>query len=263
MLQSDFPILSNELLHGDYWRLRLAAPELAASAAPGQFVQVQIPQLEGHLLRRPFSICDVEGDRLTIVYKVVGAGTAALTRAAPGTRLDLLGPLGHGFAPMPADRPAYLLGGGYGCAAMLFTARRAVQHGPAPVILLGARSAADLLLEEEFARLGCEVRLSTDDGSRGLQGRITALLEPELQRHPDAWLAACGPRPMLFALARLAAQFPECACEVSLDAIMCCGVGACFGCVVQCKADTPQGWEYRRSCADGPVFRAEELYIPR
>ena len=262
MIQLSSPILTNECLHGAYHRLTIDLGDLAKTARPGQFVQVQIPQLEGHILRRPFSICDVNGTVMTLVYKTVGAGTEALAGVQPGTPLNILGPLGHGFAELPFDQPCCLLGGGYGCAAMLFCAHWAVAQGkPAPLVLLGARSQADILLEEEFRRLGCQVGISTDDGSYGMPGRITVLLEAELKRHPDAWLAACGPQPMLKAVSLMAEQFSITHCQVSLDEIMCCGVGACFGCVVKCKdLDTPQGWSYRRSCADGPVFESAELY---
>ncbi|MBQ4480540.1 MAG: dihydroorotate dehydrogenase electron transfer subunit [Victivallales bacterium] len=261
MFQLSSPILSNECLHGAYHRLTIDLGELAQAARPGQFVQVQIPQLEGHILRRPFSICDVDGTVMTLVYKTVGVGTAALADVRPGTALDILGPLGHGFAELPDDRPCVLLGGGYGCAAMLFCAHWAVAHGkPAPLVLLGARSQADILLEEDFRHLGCQVGISTDDGSYGMPGRITVLLQSALKRQPNAWMAACGPKPMLKAVANLAEQFPDSACQVSLDEIMCCGVGACFGCVIKCKAlDTPQGWCYKRSCADGPVFNGSEI----
>ena len=261
MFQLSSPVLTNECLHGAYHRLTIDLGKLAQAALPGQFVQVQIPNLEGHILRRPFSICDVDGTVMTLVYKTVGTGTDALAEVRPGTLLNILGPLGHGFAELPADRPCVLLGGGYGCAAMLFCAHWAVAHGRrAPQVLLGARSQADILLEEEFRRLGCQVGVSTDDGSYGMPGRITVLLETVLKRQTHAWLAACGPKPMLKAVALMAEQFPGTHCQVSLDEIMCCGVGACFGCVIKCKApDTPQGWCYKRSCADGPVFESTDL----
>ncbi len=262
MQQTTAPILSNECLHGAYHRLTIDLGEMAKTARPGQFVQVKVPQLEGHILRRPFSICDVNDTVMTLVYKTVGVGTEALAKSAPGDCLDVLGPLGHGFAELPEGRPCILLGGGYGCAAMLFCAHWAVGHAqPAPQVLLGARSQSDILLEEEFRRLGCQVGVSTDDGSYGMPGRITVLLEAALKRQPNAWLAACGPKPMLRAVAQMAEQFPDAHCQVSLDEIMCCGVGACFGCVIKCKNDdTPEGWSYRRSCTDGPVFESNEVY---
>ncbi len=261
MKQESCKILAHNVIQGSYWRLRLNAPAICAEAQPGQFVHVSIPGLEGHILRRPFSICDVNGDELTLVYKSVGTGTRGLNNVSVGSELDILGPLGHGFTPLPVDRTAYLGGGGYGCAAMLFVAHRAVAEGkPAPVILLGARTKDDILLVDEFTKLGCEVQITTDDGSMGTKGRITVVVEPLLNNHPDAWLATCGPKPMMAAISRLAEMFPQATCEVSLDEIMCCGVGACFGCVIKCKADTPSGWAYKRSCKEGPVFNAKDVW---
>jgi len=260
--QQSCTLLSNTSLCAGYWRATFKAGAIAADAAPGQFVHLQLPGLEGHLLRRPFSICDATADGiLTIVYKVVGAGSQRLSELVPGTTLDIMGPLGHGFAPVTADRPALLVAGGYGCAAMYFVARQAAAAGCPPVILLGARSEADLLLRKEFAELGCRVEAATNDGSCGIKGLVTVLLENELQRTPNALVEACGPMPMLKATAQLCQRFPNAACQVSLDEIMCCGVGACFGCVIKCKdSSQASGWSYRRSCKEGPVFEAEEVY---
>jgi dihydroorotate dehydrogenase electron transfer subunit len=271
MPQFSSQIISNDLLKGAYHILRCAVPaEFSALAQPGQFVHVRIPGLEAHLLRRPFSISDCHDGVLTLVYKVVGQGTEALATLTAGAALNILGPLGHGFT-MPATNcteQTVLLGGGYGCAAMFFYAHALCDaHSPQPLVMLGARSADDILLADEFAALGCDVRISTDDGSRGVQGRITTLLE-QLRAQDGAntisrRLAACGPMPMLRALSQecetSAARWSD--AEVSLDEIMCCGVGACFGCVVKCKnAQKPEGWEYKRSCMDGPVFKASEVY---
>lgn len=254
-------IISNTRLHGNYWRLLLNAPEICKDAKPGQFIHLQVPNLEGHVLRRPFSICDVQSDTLAIVYKIVGKGTEAMQSIVSGMVLDVIGPLGHGFTEAPKDRPYFLLGGGYGCAAMLFTARDAINHGcKPPTVLLGARSKADILLVEEFTALGCNVQIATDDGSMGTQGRITVLLEQALAQFPNAFLAACGPRPMLKAVALMSEKSADCTCEVSLDERMCCGVGACFGCVLKVKDETSeQGWKYLRSCKEGPVFPAESI----
>lgn len=260
--QCECTVLLNECLKGLYWRMRLDAPGICASARPGQFVHLLLPALEGHVLRRPFSICDVQGNTLTLVYKTVGDGTRSMTSIPTGTSLDLLGPLGHGFTAFSGKRPSLLLGGGYGCAAMLFAARRLVEAAlPPPVVLLGARTREDILLVQEFEELGCTVRISTDDGSCGVKGRITLLLEEELGKSPDdICITSCGPRPMLEAVARLAATRPDCKCEVSLDERMCCGVGACFGCVLKVKdASAPEGWKYLRSCKEGPVFNAAEI----
>ncbi len=267
-------VIHNAPLKGEYWILRCEVPEgFAAAARPGQFVHVRIPGIEAHLLRRPFSICDCCDGELTIVYKVVGIGSAALSRVRSGNKLDVLGPLGHGFTiPDPGSTAqTVMLGGGYGCAAMFFYAHWLASGGnghqaPSPLILLGARSANDILLMDDFRALGCQVLASTDDGSMGTKGRITALMQQLAEdpdgRHRRRRLAACGPMPMLRAVAAMAAGNPDWRdCEVSLDEIMCCGVGACFGCVVKCRSQhAPEDWEYRRSCLEGPVFKAEEIY---
>ena len=252
-------LLSHEVLSSGYGRLKLAAGDIARDARPGQFVHMQVPGLEGHVLRRPFSICDATADGvLTIVYKVVGTGTARLAECPIGAEIDVMGPLGHGFTPPADGRPYILVAGGYGCAAMYFAARAAAKP---PLVLLGARTAHDLLLTEEFAALGCNVGIATNDGSHGRKGFVTELLREALAAAPSAFVAACGPKPMLKAVALLCQEFQQVACEVSLDEIMCCGVGACFGCVVKGKdAAAPSGWRYLRSCKEGPVFDGREIW---
>lgn len=250
--QEKAPILRNLRLQGSYYRVDLDAPRIAAAVAPGQFVHVQFPDLEHHVLRRPFSVFNVEpaSGTLSIVYKTVGEGTAHLAGLAPGACLDLLGPLGQGYSVPPAGRPPIVVAGGYGCAATYLFVRRS----PRPcLVLLGGRTAEDLLLLDEFGALGADLRLATDDGSRGHRGVVTDLLEPALAQTPNPFVIACGPTPMLKAVCRIVARHGLDA-EVSLDHTMCCGVGACFACVVRMKADTPDGWEYVRTCKSGPVF---------
>ncbi len=257
-VQVDAPIRRHKPIRGDYRQLYLEAPAIARRAQPGQFVHLQLPGLNERVLRRPFSISAVEAesDLLRIVYKVVGAGTEHLRGLPVGQSLNLLGPLGRGFSPLPQDRPSILVGGGYGCAAMYFVAQRAPVP---PLILLGARGQEDIILAEEFQALGCEVRLATDDGTLGQKGRVTTLLNQAAQEFPRAWLAACGPLPMLKALSEFVAE-RDWDGELSLDSAMCCGMGACFACVIKVKAENQQGWSYARVCHDGPVFQAGEIY---
>ncbi len=251
-------ILRNRPIAAGYYQIDLRAPQIAAAARPGQFVHVRIPLLEHRVLRRPFSIYDADPatGRLSVIYKVVGEGTDVLSRRQEDTA-DLLGPLGNGFTPPddPGVQPV-IVAGGYGCAATYllasprFSSRR-------PLCLFGARSREDLLLVEEFQALGCEVRTATDDGSAGRKGFVTELLR-ELLEAPAACslkVFACGPNPMLKAVSTLVLARGLDA-EISLDHAMCCGVGACFACVVKRKAETPDGWEYVRTCTDGPVFPA-------
>jgi dihydroorotate dehydrogenase electron transfer subunit len=182
-----------------------------------------------------------------------------LARQPAGVVADLLGPLGRGFT-IPAD-PAVLpviVAGGYGCAATYLLARRCAAGRP-PVCLFGARTRDDLLLVAEFQALGCDVRIATDDGSAGRAGFVTLLLA-ELLDTPGAGpfsIHACGPNPMLKAVTGLVLARGLDA-EISLDHAMCCGVGACFACVVKRKAANADGWEYSRTCIDGPVFPASE-----
>lgn len=256
--QSDAQITVNEQIQGDYYRMLLLAPDIAAAATPGQFIHVQIPEMEHRILRRPFSISDAdpENGTLTIVYKVVGAGTGQLKKMPQGTQVNILGPRGKGFSALPSDRRSILVGGGYGCAAIYLLARKAAIP---PLILLGGRSRKDIIMVDEFKALGCEVLLSTDDGSTGEKGRVTLLLEKALREFPAGCIAACGPVPMLKAVATLCDN-QGLDCEVSMDSVMCCGMGACFACVIKRKAENDQGWTYVRACQEGPVFKSTEVF---
>ncbi len=257
--QEDASIIANNRLAGDYFRVDLAAPRIAPLVCPGQFVHLRLPDFEHCILRRPFSVCDTDAaaGTLSIVYKVVGAGTQRLSLLGTDAVCNLLGPLGVGFTvPGPGVQPV-IVAGGYGCAATYLLARQS----PTPSrCLLGGRSAGDILLTEEFEALGCDVRVSTDDGSVGHKGLVTELLADALDAagaQPAVY--ACGPNPMLRAVSRVALERGLDA-EVSLDHVMCCGVGACFACVVKLLADTPDGWEYVRTCQRGPVFKASQVY---
>lgn len=255
--QEKAPILANRRIRGEYFQVDVKAPEIVPEVMPGQFVHVQLPALDHHILRRPFSIyrVDTESTVLSVIYKVVGEGTAHLSTLSPGVELDLLGPLGHGFSIPTADRKPIIVAGGYGCAATYLLARAC--RVP-PICLIGGRSSGDLLLMDEFSRLGCDVRVSTDDGSCGHHGLVTDLLQEVLLGEKCPWVSACGPNPMLRAVTGivLAAGLDA---EISLDHVMCCGVGACFACVVKLKADNSDGWEYVRTCRNGPVFKASDV----
>lgn len=254
-------IIENVHLKDDYYKVVFFAPEIVKSARAGSFVHVKIARCNEHILRRPFSICDVNAaGALTVIYKVVGAGTAALSSLKSGEECDLLGPLGKPFSVPDADEVPVLLGGGYGSAAMYMLTRASNCPG---VALLGARNSKDILLSDEYRASGFDVRISTDDGSAGLKGRVTELLPGVLRDYAGRRLRfyACGPMPMLLVLSRMLPElgYPE--SEVSLDHLMCCGVGACFACVVKIKADNADGFRYARTCSEGPVFRADQVYL--
>lgn len=252
-------IINNRQLKGDYYQIDVFAPQISKLTQPGQFVHIKIPQLDHRILRRPFSIFNVEPEKgvLSVVYKVVGDGTQRLSSLGSDTNISIIGPLGNGFSKSCELRTPVIVAGGYGCAATYLVAKRSAVK---PIVLIGGRSKDDLLLLEEFAALGCDVRTSTDDGSAGHHGLVTALLDDILvNKKSDIDVFACGPTPMLMAVGNmmLAANLDA---ELSLDEAMCCGVGACFACVIKQKADNDDGWKYVRSCAEGPVFKASTIY---
>lgn len=211
---------------------------------PGQFVNIAVP---GFTLRRPISVCDWDDRSFTIVYAVVGDGTERMSRMLPGESLDILVPLGTGFDPDDgAERPV-LLGGGVGCPPLYGLARRLLERGVRPTVVLGFNSAEKMMLLDEFRALGLDVYVATLDGSYGTKGFVTdAMRENGLD--PD-YFYACGPTPMLRAVC-LGLDIPG---EVSLEARMGCGFGAC----VCCSVETVGG--SKRICMEGPAFRKEEL----
>lgn len=253
-------IISNRILQEDYYRIEFHAPEICRTARAGQFVHVRIPNIGHRILRRPFSICDCTAEGvLTVVYKVVGEGTRALSGLPAGAVCELMGPLGNPYpAPRDGEYPV-LIDGGYGSAATFMLSKNGGKGG---LLLLGARTKNDLLLVGEYKANGFEVRVSTDDGSAGHHGLVTDLLNEAIRENANrpARYYACGPTPMLNAVAKIlnTHNLPG---EISLDHLMCCGVGACFACVVKVKDNNEDGWRYARSCKEGPVFRAAELYL--
>jgi dihydroorotate dehydrogenase electron transfer subunit len=255
MHESTVSILANDRDADLYHRLVVRAPEVAALAQPGQFAHLRILPLREALLRRPFSIYQAAGDTVSFLYKNVGQGTEQLARMRPGESLGILGPLGHGFSVPPAGGPTPLLvAGGYGMAALYLLAQRSPQRG---VVFVGGRRRVDILCEAEFRALGWEVRATTEDGSHGERGLVTQPLAAELRRgHAGRKLFACGPTPMLKAVAGLAEEFGVPA-ELSMDEHMCCGVGVCLTCVIPVRVDG--GWEYQRTCTEGPVFDARQI----
>jgi dihydroorotate dehydrogenase electron transfer subunit len=255
MVEQTVQIVSNERDTDLYFRLVVRAPQIAPKVQPGQFVHVRILPLKDALLRRPFSIFQVSGDTLSILYKTIGQGTEVLSRMASGKELSMIGPLGHGFTvPQPGGESPLLVAGGYGMAALYLLAQRSPQTG---IVFVGGRHRVDVLCEEEFRALGWEVRVTTEDGSHGEKGLVTQALLAELgRRAPQRKLFACGPTPMLKAVGELAAKF-QLPAELSLDEHMGCGIGVCLTCVVPIKAG--DSWEYQRTCTEGPVFDSRQI----
>ncbi len=243
-----------------YKFLVLAAPKMAAELVPGQFVHVKVPSLEASALRRPFSVFDAEDGKVTLLYKQVGRGTAALARAGVGDEMDVLGPLGHGF-PVSCNGTPLLVGGGYGVAPLHFLAKRLLRKGLKPILFVGGRTKDDLLALDRFAALGVETRTATNDGSAGAKGFVTAPLDAALlsltRDNAPFELSTCGPDGLLRAVSDLAiaAGMPG---WISMDRHMICGVGACFACIQKVRGSDGQPFN-ARCCVDGPVFRAVDI----
>ena len=245
-------VAQNKQLGDGLYQLVLDAPQIAAAAQCGQFVHIACG--EGNLLRRPISICLAEGVALTIVFQVKGSGTEWLAARAEGDTLDVLGPLGHGFDVASLGAKPVFVGGGIGVPPMLMAAKCARAAGAAPRAILGFRSRGAVILEDAF-RAVCETAVTTDDGSYARHGFVTDVLAEQLA---DATgVAACGPKPMLKAIAALAkgAGVP---CQVSMEERMGCGIGACLVCACALKGENGET-RYGHVCKDGPVFDAEEV----
>ena len=240
MKQTTLTVVENARLADGIYRLRLAG-DTSAITAPGQFVNLK---LSGFFLRRPISVCDWENGELTLIYKVLGRGTEAMTGMASGTELNVLTGLGNGFDVAACGETTLLIGGGIGVPPMYGLARRLLAAGKTPIAILGFNTAQERFYEEEFLALGVRTVVTTADGSYGVRGFVTDAL-PEVY---DTF-CACGPLPMLRALCR-AADKPG---FLSLEARMGCGFGACMGCTIE-TLNGP-----KRVCREGPVFRKEEL----
>lgn len=240
MKQGFFEITENIPLTENVYKMVLRG-DVSAITAPGQFVNIQ---LDGLYLRRPISVCDVSGNCLTIIYKVVGKGTAKLSKMQSGS-LDLLTGLGNGYdLSCAGDRPV-LLGGGVGVPPMYLLAKRLLAEGKQVQVILGFNTQKEVFYEKEFRELGAQVTVTTVDGSYGTQGFVTDVLKDM----DYTYFYTCGPEPMLKAVYRAS----QTSGQMSFEKRMGCGFGACMGC--SCKTITG----YKRICKEGPVMRKEEI----
>lgn len=238
-----YELLRNEPLTDAVWRMVLRG-DTQWITAPGQFVNVA---LEGRYLRRPISVCDCDAETITLVYKVVGDGTAQMSRLHAGARLDLLTGLGNGFRTDVAAQRPLLVGGGVGVPPLYLLAKRLLAEGRQVQVVLGFNTAAELFYADEFRALGCGVTVATADGSAGVKGFVTTAIAAT---KPDFdYFYACGPLPMLRALWEGVAQDGQ----LSFEERMGCGFGACMGC--SCK--TRRG--NKRICKEGPVLEKGEI----
>ena len=240
MKQSIFEILSNTPLTDSVYKMVLQG-DTEAITASGQFVNIR---LEGMFLRRPISVCDYDEKALTIIYKVVGKGTEAMSAMEQGQKLDILTGLGNGYDLSPSGEHPVLLGGGVGVPPMYNLAKKLVAQGKRVSVILGFNTASEVFYEEEFKALGCQVTVTTVDGSYGQKGFVTNAL-PENY----TYFYTCGPEPMLKAVYRSTYSSGQ----MSFEERMGCGFGACMGC--SCKTLTG----YKRICKEGPVMKKEEI----
>ncbi|MFO7620892.1 MAG: dihydroorotate dehydrogenase electron transfer subunit [Bacteroidales bacterium] len=247
----DFKVVDNRKLNNDFFILELSGSSGLPQLKPGQFVQAKVEGSPETFLRRPFSIHDVDYERNTIklLIQVAGKGTGVLSGLGEGDILNLIYPLGNSFSLPGKEENVLLVGGGCGVAPLLFLGKYLKSHGLSPDILLGFRNSARIIEQEEYAKIG-RVYLTTEDGSEGEKGLVTdhpVLSETEYDR-----IFCCGPDAMMRAVAGYAAK-RGIKCEVSLENLMACGIGACLCCVVA----TVNGNQC--TCIDGPVFNINDL----
>lgn len=267
-------VRQNVRIARDTYRIRLDCPEIARLVLPGQFVMVRLPHCTDPLLGRPLAAYDVvlggdgQVESLDLVYLVVGKMTGLLAAVEPGAKLEVWGPLGNGFPPEPTEH-LLMVAGGIGQTPFLTLAQeylglrsfgdpaRRVPPAEKVTLCYGARSEEYLAGQDDFRRLGVELRVATDDGSAGHHGLVTELIGPAVEQSGSCRIVCCGPEPMLKATAAIARRLGV-PCQVSLETAMACGMGICFSCVVRVR-DTLGNWDYRRTCVDGPIFNAEEV----
>jgi len=273
-------ILAHEQLALDTFRVRIATPEIARRIVPGQFVMLRIAGFDDPLLGRPLALYDTVLDdaglpiAVDLVYLVVGKLTSKLAKLLPGTRLELWGPLGNGFAPTPVEH-LVMVAGGIGQTPFVALGAealgqrtygdqlppRAAGYANRVTFCYGARSAAYLAGVPDFERAGIDVRISTDDGTAGHHGLVTDLLREQLPHTSSAAetlrVVCCGPERMMEAVAELCVSHGV-RCEVSLETPMACGIGICFSCVAKVR-QADGSWDYKRTCVEGPIFAAEKI----
>jgi dihydroorotate dehydrogenase electron transfer subunit len=250
-------VLKHIAAAGEYRLLTLTVPRVAVRAKPGQFVHLLVPGLDAAVLRRPFSIYRAGGKTISLLFKPVGHGTRSMLRLEAGDAVSVMGPLGKGFPALVRGRLPVLVAGGYGVAPLSFLASRLPRPG---LLFVGGRSARDVLCLADFRKLGWKIQVSTEDGTVGSKGFVTAPLDAwtaRLKAGVKPELFACGPDGLLKALGARAIRHGWKA-WLSLDNHMACGVGACLACVQKIRgADGVEVWG--RVCKDGPVFEAREI----
>jgi len=274
-VQETVEVLENVCAAKDTYRIRLRCPQIARRVVPGQFLMLRLLGGEDPLLGRPLALYDTVLDEsgepigIDVVYLVIGKMTRLLAQLPAGDELAIWGPLGNGFCPKPAEH-LIMVAGGIGQTPFMALAReylgnrsfgdpvREVPPSPKVTLCYGARSQEYLAGVEDFAALGVDVRISTDDGSAGHHGFVTDVLKDVLDETSESCrIVSCGPEKMMEAVAELATS-RDIPCQVSLETPMACGIGICFTCVAKVR-DADGEWDYKRTCVEGPVFDAEKI----
>jgi dihydroorotate dehydrogenase electron transfer subunit len=274
-VQCTVEVMENVRLARDTYRLRFACPEMAARITPGQFLMLRLAGTNDPLIGRPLALYNIvpapDGapHAIDVVYLVKGKFTSHLVRATAGQHVVVWGPLGNGFSAEPIEH-LIMVAGGIGQTPFLtlgqeFLGHRQFGNPPRAVapsrrvtLCYGARTAALLAGVDDFTQAGVDVRIATDDGSRGHHGLVTDLLRQVLQESSgDHRIVCCGPEIMMAAVAKIAAETGS-NCQVSLETPMACGIGICFTCVAKVR-DASGAWDYKRTCVEGPVFDAAAI----
>ncbi len=250
--QGNYPIIRKENLSKDIFSFTICTPEISSLAVPGQFVHIALP---GHSLRRPISICEIDkaAHTIRIVFAVKGKGTTDLSTLNVGSTLDIIGPLGNGFTLLDKTSKVILIGGGIGTPPMVGVAS---YYKESATVISGYRDKTMVILQDEFKKLGCDTYVCTEDGSEGIKGFVTMPLEELLQKDRYDKVYACGPIPMLKAVAQVCERY-DTLCDVSMEQHMGCGIGACLVCT--CKIKTEHGIDFKHVCKNGPVFDSREV----
>ena len=263
MIRSRCEVLSVKRT-GVYHSLTLVAPDIADRARPGQFVEVAMPAGRTFMLNRPFSIHQASrrggfAGTLEVVFDVIGPGTAWLAEVEQHQQLDVIGPLGRSFQYPKGLRSCLLVGGGYGAAPLHFLAEELRAHDKDVSMIVGARSHERVFKPIESKRLASSLAITTEDGSLGERGRVTEVLPQMIARTRAEVVYACGPNPMLRAVAELCAGF-KIPCQVAVEEMMACGLGVCWTCAVPLLSADGGSWWNVRACVEGPVFNGARVW---
>ncbi len=265
-------IIENKKVSADCYKMTFESKEIACRVKPGQFLHIKCSDTYDPLLRRPISIHSIKNNVIGILYKVVGRGTGLLSKKTSGDPIDVIGPLGNGFdyQLLANCQLPILVGGGIGIAPLYFLAQRLTEQCSNITVLIGASNKCNILCIDEFKKLDCKVKVSTDDGSDGINGTVVDLLKKELvpensklkTQNLKLKIFTCGPVPMLRQVHQLVSKY-NVSSQVSLERQMACGIGACMGCTIKTQnhpeslRDKTQN--YKQVCKDGPVFDIKEI----